>query len=296
VRTVDDLLRLPAGGVLERFGPAVEGLHRLASGDLWRPLRPVHAVDPVRRHLLLDVPETDAQRLLFIIKHLLDQLLVRLVSRGHALAALDLRLRIGAGGWSADVIRPASPTVDAVRLADLVRLHLDTVRIEAGVTEVDVEAGGVPAAPEQLVLAADRSARDLEAATRALDRLRARYGDDVVVCAVRRDGHLPEAKFGWEPVVHVRAAQPRGVASRPLIRRMFDRPMPLGTRETAVPTGAAVAGPFIVSGGWWAVPPPEDGGRETHRTYYFMEGAGGELWWAFFDQVRGRWYLQGLVE
>ncbi len=291
VRTVDDLLRLPAGGLLERFGPAAARLHRQASGDLWTPLAPRPATEPVRHHIVLDVPEADAQRLLFTVKHILHPLLARLASRGQALAALDLRLRLGKGEWSAQAIRPASPTLDAVRLADLVRLRLETVRVDAGVTEVYAEAAGVPAAPEQLALLAEhpRLARDLEAGTRAIDRLRARYGDDVVVCAVLRDGHLPEARFGWEPLARLSLPRPRP-GPRSLIRRIFDRPVPLHAHAPAV------AGPFIVSGGWWAAPPRADGGRETHRAYYFMEGAAGELWWVFYDQGRRRWYLHGQVE
>jgi len=312
VRTVDELLRLPAGGLLERFGAAAARLHRQASGDLWSPLAPRPAIEPVHRHLILDAPEADAQRLLFIVKHILHPLLARLASRGQALAALELRLRAGKE-WSAHVIRPAAPTLDAVRLADLVRLRLETARVDAGaapprnagVTEVSVECAAAPASPEQLALLAEHSARDLEAGTRAIDRLRARYGDDGVVCAVLRDGHLPEARFGWVPVTHVSAPRPRRLETQSLVRRIFARPVPLHMPADLRPATmklkpaaaeSAVAGPFIVSGGWWAVPPREDGVREAHRTYYFMEGAQGELWWAFYDQARRRWYLHGRVE
>src|SRR5579864_256492 len=238
VRTVDDLLRLPAGGLMERFGPAAARLHRQASGDLWSPLAPRPAAEPVRRHLILDDPEDDAQRLLFIVKQILHPLLARLASRGQALAALELRLRTGRE-WSAHVVRPAAPTLDAVRLADLVRLRLETARVDAGVTEISVEAAAAPAPPEQLALWAehprlargDRPARDLEAGTRAIDRLRARYGDDRVVCAGLRDGHLPEARFGWESVTHVSSARPRRLETRPLVRRIFARPMPFHTPQ-----------------------------------------------------------------
>ncbi|HEV2281589.1 MAG TPA: DNA polymerase Y family protein [bacterium] len=300
VRTVDDLLRLPAGGLIERFGPAAERLHRQASGDLWAPLAPRPAIEPVRRHLILDDPEADAQRLLFMVKQVLHPLLARLASRGQALSALDLRLRTGRE-WSAHAVRPAAPTLDAVRLADLVRLRLETARVDAGVTEICVEAAAALAPPEQLALWAEhprlargeRPARDLEAGTRAIDRLRARYGDEGVVCAVLRDGHLPEARFGWESVTHMSSPRPRRPETRSLVRRIFARPVPLRAGAVAEP---AVAGPFIVSGGWWAAPPREDGVREAHRTYYFMEGAAGGLWWVFYDQVRRRWFLHGQVE
>jgi protein ImuB len=313
VRTVGDLLRLPAAGLLERFGPAVERLHRQATGDLWRPLRPHRAVEQVRRQLVLDAPEADAQRLLFIVKYLLHPLLTRLASRGEAVITLEVRFRLGRE-WTVHTVRPASPTLDAVRLSDLVRLRLEAVRLEGGVTEIDVEAAGAPAAPEQLVLLAEQPPRDPEAGTRALDRLRARYGDDAVVCAVLRDGHLPEARYGWVPMVHVPPPQPRPSSARSLVRRVFDRPVPfraglpcLAQSSTAqippVPGHAVAAGPFVVSGGWWAAPPPahgesggDDEGRETYRTYYFMEGANGALWWVFYDRLRGRWYLHGRVE
>jgi len=304
VRTVDDLLRLPAVGVLERFGPAIEHLHRLASGDLWAPLMPQPAAEPVRRHLILDAPEGDAQRLLFVVKQILHPLLAQLASGGLALAALDLRLRLNSDAWSSEVIRPAAPTLDAVRLADLVRLRLETMRVDAGVTEVIVEAAGVRVNPEQLAAfgtSAAGPARDLEAGTRALDRLRARYGDDAAVCGELRQGHLPEARFGWQPAIHLNVPRPRRVETRPLVRRIFERPVPLGDHlglaagedrgspdEDRRPPGGDTAGPYIVSGGWWV--------RDTHRAYYFIEGPHGELWWVFYDGVRRRWYLHGRVE
>jgi protein ImuB len=304
VRTVDDLLRLPAVGVLERFGPVVERLHRLASGDLWAPLVPQPAVEPVRRHLILDAPEGDAQRLLFVVKQILHPLLARLASGGLALETLDLRLRLNADAWSSEVIRPAAPTLDAVRLADLVRLRLETMRVDAGATEVIVEAVGVRVSPEQLAVfgvPAAGPARDLEAGTRALDRLRARYGDDVAVCGVLRKGHLPEARFGWQPAIHLRAPRPRMVEARSLVRRIFERPVPLGDHlglaaegNGGAPDGdpqhpgGNTAGPYIVSGGWWV--------RDTHRAYYFVEGPHGEWWWVFYDGVRRQWYLHGRVE
>ena len=302
VRTVDDLLRLPAGGLLERFGPAAATLHRRASGDLWAPLVPRAAIDPVRRHLTFDSAETDAQRLVFIVKHILHPLLTRLTSRGQALAKLTVRLRLERE-WTEHVIRPAAPTLEAVRLTDLVRLRLESIRLNAGVTELCLEAGGVPATPEQLALMAEQPPRDLEAGTRALDRLRARYGDGAVVRAVPRDGHLPEARFGWVSMAQLPLPRPGRIEGQSLIRRVFTKPVPLpaggpGGAPPVLdePAPPAAAGPFIVSGGWWAAPPRDGGVREAHRTYYFMEGPRGELWWVFYDRARRRWYVHGQVE
>jgi hypothetical protein len=47
-------------------------------------------------------------------------------------------------------------------------------------------------------------------------------------------------------------------------------------------------GPYIVSGGWW--------GGKTHREYYFIKMKQGEIYWAFFDRYRRRWFLEGHIE
>ena len=62
---------------------------------------------------------------------------------------------------------------------------------------------GAPTEVEQLLLLADRPRRDLEAADRALARLRAQHGDDAVVRARLTDGHLPEARFTFERLDHL---------------------------------------------------------------------------------------------
>jgi protein ImuB len=75
IRTVADFLRLPAKGLLKRFGIEAHRLHRLAAGDLWAPLQPHPVTEPLERQFLLDAPDSDAERLLFLIKRMLDALL-----------------------------------------------------------------------------------------------------------------------------------------------------------------------------------------------------------------------------
>jgi protein ImuB len=202
VRTVGDLLRLPAGGMLRRFGPDAYRLHRLASGDLWTPLQP-EALDPPRdRRADVEPPDSDATRLLFLAKPLLDSLLTELRTRGEAVQGLVLRLRAERGASRLARIRPAAPSLDAVQLLMLTRLKLESLRLEAPVAELALIAEAVPATAEQLRLA--RARRSPEAADRALARLRAALGDDAVVCARLADAHVPDRRFRWEAVEHCR--------------------------------------------------------------------------------------------
>jgi len=123
------------------------------------------------------------------------------------------------------------------------------------------------------------------------------------VRAVLREGHLPEASFGWERLVHVVTAQPDPKLVRPLVRRMLARPQPLppqvrqvrddGWLLSGLEHGAVVriVGPYIVSGGWWA---SSSGG--AHREYHFAELQRGDCLWVYYDRGRRRWFCQGAVE
>ena len=317
VKTVGALVSLPAGGLRERFGKQAHRLHRMAGGDLWTPLEPSKPAEPARQRLLLDDAEDDTTRLLFLIKQQLHPLLTTLAARHQALVALWLSLLIDHGGWFKESLRPAVPTLDAVQIVDLVRLRLESLQLAAGVIEIELRADTCAATSEQLRLFKEEpvlsgvEGRDLEAANRALARLRAEFGDDAVVYAKLTDGHLPEARFIWEPLSRVKL--PRNVLNGLNDLNVLNNPTPkvLIRRVSAKPLGLAggpyhshedgwlllgpkhghidkLTGPYVFAGGWW--------NREIQREYYFAETRGGDLLWLYYDRVRRRWFLQGTIE
>ena len=163
-----------------------------------------------------------------------------------------------------------------------------------------------PATREQLALFATKPRRDLRAADEALARLRAELGDDAVVRAVLRDGHLPEASFGWERLVHVVPAQPapkaRASARAPDVHAVRSRcrrnrvrcVMMAGcSRASSTARSCASSGPYVVSGGWWT---QRHASGETHREYHFAELRRGDCLWVYYDRNRRRWFCQGAVE
>jgi protein ImuB len=300
VATVGDFTDLPASGVCERFGPAVHRLHRLASGELCPPLQSDRPSEPVWKRTPLDPPETSACRLLAAIDLALAPLLADIADRGEALSELRLGFRFERTGDHVERLRPAAPTLDAGRMMELIRLRLEAVRrFPDGVLEIVLIGHGVPAEPEQLRLFG-RPRRDLGAANRALARVRASLGDGVVVRAALRPGHLPEARFAWEPLDSLALPTPAAADAPRLVRRIHDRPLPLPPRARHEPDGwmlrdlkegpvVRVLGPYVVSGGWW-------NGRGVHREYHFAETATGDVLWVFYDRARRRWFLQGRVE
>lgn len=321
VRSVGDLVKLPLSGLRRRFGAEIHRLARLGLYDLGEPLAPARLCEPVSERLILDFGEASATRLLFLIKGSLGPLLRALSQRNEALAGLKMALTLDkrAGGDEREVleveVRPASPTLDSAQVADLVRLKLESLSLEAGVVEILLVADGVAATLEQMRMFAEsllpgaRRARDLAAANRALSRVRARYGDEAVVKARLVEGHLPEARFQWERLTH--APLPRGTeagdpdegapdeAPRTLVRRIYASPLPLPPRPRHEPDGwmlrglehgpvVKVLGPYVVSGGWWR--------GYVHREYCFAETQKGEVLWVYYDRRRRRWYLQGVVD
>jgi protein ImuB len=310
VTNVGEWRRLPAGGLRLRFGEEAHRLHALASGTVWAPLLPQPAEEPLEREVDFEHPESDAERLLFLLKRLLDELLRELHARAAALGALRLELRLDGGGRHSEALRPAAPTLDSAQLLGLVRLRLEALRRQAqvgagegkGIVALRLHAEGVRAPREQLELFAQLARRDRAAAERALARLRAEFGDGVVVRARLREAHLPAARFAWEPLVSLKgiAPAPRRVAPRPLVRRLYAPPLPLPHRPRREPDGwllrglehgrvTRFIGPYLLSGGWWK-------GEGAQREYSFAEMQSGELLWIYYDARRRRWLLEGRVE
>jgi protein ImuB len=287
VRDVAGLVGLPPKGLRKRFGADAERLYRLATGELWSPLRPEALPTRLRARLMLEPPDADAHRLLFLVKRLVHPLLSDLATQGCALRALDLFWTLERAEPRTETLKPATPTLDEVLLLDLVRLKLEGSPLPAAVTLLTVEAHGATATPEQLRMFAERPRRDLEAADRALARVRAEWGDDAVVRAELRDAWLPEAGFEWVPLTNLSAPRPSPAteegAPTPAVRRILPRPRAIEPRGWI-----RVDGPYLVSGGWW--------GGATDRAYHYAETADGELLWVFYDRRRGRWYLQGTIE
>jgi protein ImuB len=300
VRTVGEFVDLPVDGVGVRFGPEVEALHRAAAGDLDPPLQPERPAVPAVRRLVLEPPDHDAARLVAAVETLLGPLLGEVTAKGHLLAELQMGFRFERLGDHVEGIRPAAPTLDPKRLMELVRLRLEAVRrLPDAVAEIVLVAREVEPEPRQRELFARERQRDLDAANRALARVRARFGDAAVERARLREGHLPEGRFAWEALPALAEARPRGADEPRLVRRIHARPVPLPPRERHEPDGwmlrgleqgpvVRVLGPYVISGGWWA--------RLTHRDYHFAETRQGELLWVFYDRTRRRWFLQGRVE
>jgi protein ImuB len=306
VTTVGELVRLPAGGLLERFGREAHHLHQLAAGEAWDPVVAVAAPQADDERVVLDDDEVDIARMLFFATPAIERQLARLARRGRALTALHVELAlkhaVGRIDLRVDTLQPAEPTLDGALLIRLLHLRLTGVPPEAPINALRVWCDDAPATGDQLALFKHKPRRDLAAVEQTVARLRAELGDDAVVRPVVRDAHLPEARLSWERVHRVVAARPTRCPVRPRIRRIFARPrrLPLqvrGKRDdgwllAGLEQGAVtrIRGPYIVSGGWWS------GAGEVSREYHFADLKNGNRLWVFFDRRRRRWFWHGTFD
>lgn len=308
VTTLGQMVRLPAGGILERFGREAYRLYQLAAGERWDPIAAVPPPETPDERIVLDDDIENSDQLVFALRPALARLLARIAARGRAVTALhvELTLRYAVGHTEVrlECIKPATPTLEDRSLIRLMHLRISATPPAAPVNAARLWADDVVATREQLALFTSRPRRDLRAANEAIAHLRAELGEDAVVRAVLRDGHLPEARFGWERLSTVVAAAPSPTSVRPLVRRLHAKPQWLpgagkrfdaqvrndGWLLSGLERGAVVRllGPYVVSGGWWA--------RELRREYHFAEMRRGDCLWVYYDRNRRHWFLHGAIE
>jgi protein ImuB len=299
IETLGDFLHVPAGELHSRFGSETSALHDLFAEDLQLPIQP-HAFDePACISFQVEPPDEDQTRLLFAIKGALHSLLHQVRARAEAVQSLELALHLERAPTHREHIEPASPTLDLMLILELVRLRLGETKLNGAVEEVELLANTSLSHAEQVALPGYQSRRDMSAAHRALDRIRAAYGEQSVTKATIREAHLPEASFRWEPIQQARVrGNSRSHPVSPMIRRVYARPKPLPPRLAKEPeAGPSLArdhsiehmyGPYRVSGGWWK--------RLVERDYYYAETDHGDLLWLFYDRPRKRWFLHGVLD
>jgi protein ImuB len=298
VRTVGELLRLPSESVFLRFGPEMQRLHRLASGELQPELEPQAPAERPSARADLDSPANGAAQVLQVVEELVAPLLAGLARRGRGVKTLRVELALEDHSSVTLAVQPAEATLERAQLLRLLGLRLESVKLARGADAVGVELEPAPVGPEQLRLFALSPGRDPDAAARAFASLRAAYGEGTVVRARLRSAHLPEASFAWEELAHLEAPRPREVERPPLVRRILARPQRLPSRTRHEEDGwllrglahgpvVQLHGPFLVSGGWWKA--------QVERDYSFAEMQSGEILWIYFDRPRRRWFLQGSV-
>ena len=197
-----DLAALPAGDVLARFGPSGRHAHHLAGGLDDRLAGGTEPPPERRVEQTFDDPVVQLEPLVFVGKHLADQLVAALAAEGRVCTRVVVTAETEHGERTERAWYRAAG-LSAPAMVDRLRWQLD-----AWMTSGEVSAGVVllRLAPDevrgddgdQVRLWGGPSAAD-ERATRAVARLAGLVGDQGVLVPTWRGGRLPGDRYGWVP-------------------------------------------------------------------------------------------------
>jgi protein ImuB len=298
IRRLGELAALPHGPFVRRFGPASARWHAFARGIDDAPLVPRPRRIPIERALFGEGSAASEEALLFALRTLVARIVDDLVALGKRAAELILWLECENGDVREIRIRIAHPTAREGMLFDLIRAHLEGVRLEApaGGLRLRIERmenGGIPLS---LFSAGDPGAEALEL---ALARLEAAFGEGAVLRARVTDGYRPERCVVYERFAASapRRAGSEGIRGRAAMQlRTFPEPRAIDVvvkggvpRFAGTPPQAVVdwAGPWRVAEDWWSRNP-------LRRDDYDVMLADGTL---YRIARRGEgWFLLGLYD
>ncbi|MCS6845639.1 MAG: hypothetical protein NZ528_15175 [Caldilineales bacterium] len=219
IRTLGQFARLPAAGVLARFGQAGRTAQRWAQGLDPRPVVPPWEAPEVSVRLECEPPLADGERLLAALAHRVEPALAVLRSRLQAATQVRLqitrtdgrvlllshtfpqptaatepvRLALARLLARADWSRPAAELVEAAGapLPEPVEGSGVAEAAEAAVEVVVTLAGIADASVQQAPLFPDLAADSRQRLTATLDRLAARFGADAFRLATLADPDHP---------------------------------------------------------------------------------------------------------
>jgi len=312
IRTVGDLVRLPARDLATRLGPEIGRLLRRVRGEESEPPLPHHRETHCEEALDLEHPIEQLEPLSFVLRGLLSRLLDRLGARGLACGALSLELGLEGGRHDARRIGVAAPTGEIRTLLRLLTLALEQRPPEAAVVTVSLATRGRPARRDQLDLFRPVGPAPAEL-SRTLAELEALCGEGRVGAPAVCDEHRPDAwalrpfdlRTAQASQVHDSAETTGASATDAACARLGVRALrPPQTAEVTAPGGCpqwvrsrvangrvvSRSGPWRTTGGWWS---PD---RHHAFDHWDVETSDGIVARLRHDRTTHRWEIDGLYD
>jgi len=317
IDTVGQFVGLPRAELVERLGTAGAELWDQASGKGHRLLRLER--EKVRYHQVrqLDFQIDSLEPLLFLLRRMLEELLVRIASDYLAPSSMALVLGFASKERRRSELRLPEPSCDIELLFRLLHTHLDGVTAGSPIEALSLELlPGLPTGKQQNLF--ERGIRDPHRLADTLAQIGAIVGPEHVGCPVSESTHQPDSfrvepfdpsgegggqggsenidgssqmdfidrtpKWGL-PLRRLRPPEPIDVLERRL-PGATGRGRPAEIRRGRFPGRITdTAGPWLLSGDWW--------GRHGWRTEEWdVELAEGGL--LRIARQGGKWQLEGV--
>ncbi|MEO8847724.1 MAG: hypothetical protein ABI440_03700, partial [Casimicrobiaceae bacterium] len=287
------------------------------------------------RRLVLPSPVRDAAALTFAVNRLVHDLAAWLLARGLGVTRIGLTLaherhqqqRIGIAATEA-AFALGTPTRTIAHLNAVLRERLARIELPAPIEAITLSSTeAVTLAGHNLDLLPGSHHNDIDVPL--ADRLRARLGEDSVVCIAPHAEHRPEAALDEKTCTmktggaaardHPAAARPSEARPQRLARLRHGtqilpaKDMLAAQMHCAAPAAARPLwllsepaslspaferapwilrdGPERIESGWWD-------GNDVRRDYFVAQTPDGGITWVYRDHPRGtddgEWFLHGL--
>lgn len=286
LRSIGEVLALPAAALARRFGP--HSCHYLArlTAEASDPRPAFRLPERYRARYEFEHELQETTGLLFPLQRLLQEFQGYLRARDRAVQCFTLELEhAGRAALPATAvpIGLSAPARSAAHFMLLARERLQHIALAAPVRAVTLTAENF-SAPS--ILQADLfggGAQPLAELSQLLDRLRARLGNECVQSFQCLADHRPERACRLIAPEQAQGAQAEAQTATPTAAR----PGALLPPQRIQAPASLLRGPERIESGWWD-------GAPVMRDYYVARAADGTQQWVFHDLTDDAWYLQGL--
>lgn len=297
LRTLGDLTALSKADITQRLGPRGLALWERAAGETERPLQLTAPGRDFSARLELEHEIEALEPLLFVLRRLVDRLVLDLANAGLAAAELTLVLGCSDEQVVERSFRLPEATTQAEIVFNMLHTYLESLRAESPIAKVELRiTPSRPLTRQQGLF--DSALTDAHGFAETLARAVAIVGSGHVGTPQLQPSHKPDAVTLVPPAATVAEADPvNDFWLRGLSLRRFRPPAPAkvelaGCAPAFIWTEAvqgavcAVQGPWRLSGEWW------EAGREWIREEWDVELAAGGVY-RVLSLPDGRWYLEG---
>lgn len=301
IKTIRQLTQLDRSGLASRFGAEV-GL-RLAQlyGEREELIVPVRPAPRYFVDSFFEDPTHHPDAIERLWTNLLRRLLAQLAPKRQGPRKLGLQVFTDRPSRYEVTIGVCEPTAEFDHLAELIRLKLERLYLDAPVRGMRIEAFDVsPLGLLQEELFGNPSRPQTRQWSALLNRLSNRLGSQAVVQARLQPDPIPERSARLTPALEPNQPFTTVTHLRPLDRLLglLAEPKPIEVVASAdgLPSlirwdafaFAIVAswGPERIESGWWQ-------GRMVRRDYYQIETNEGRRFWIFRRLQDQRWFLHG---
>jgi protein ImuB len=297
IRTIGGFTALGRDDLVRRLGVEAGEYFDRATGRIDRPLRCTQPAETFDECTEFEHEVETLEPLLFLLRRMVEQLVIRLGAIYRVPAELTLRLGLSNDDEHVRIFKVPSPTANSDTLFRMLHTHLESVTTEHAIVRVQLSAEPTRPVRQQFGLF-ETALRDPNQFAETLARLVALLGHDRVGTAVLEPTHRPDA-FRIQPADFTSGISRADTAALPLglSLRRFRPPQPALVQCDPGPTylhaaaidGAIVAayGPMLLNGDWWSQQP-------WSRAEWDVKLADGTLCRIYEDE--GGWFLEGCYD